>query len=96
MTMPLDVDAFIAASPWRFAVTMPESPHEYVVRGQVPDDQFESFVLHIREHGYRGRFRGRTYTYLDVGEWTYWTAGAPVEETVIINRAQRGAPSGPV
>jgi hypothetical protein len=40
----LDVEAFIEAAPWRFAKSMPHIPHEYIVRGQVPDDQFEAFI----------------------------------------------------
>ena len=63
-------------------------PHEYTVRGETPDEAFEWFVRHISEHGYRARFGERAYTYLEVDGWRYWTMGAPVEETTIINRAE--------
>ena len=78
---------FIACAPWRFAKTMPHLPHEYTVRGETPDQEFEWFVRHIREHGYRASFGGRAYTYLQVDGRKYWTMGAPVEDTTIINRA---------
>ena len=45
---------------------------------------FELFVRHIREH----RFGGRSYTYFEVDGWKYWTMGAPVEETRVINCAR--------
>ena len=71
---------------------MPEQPHEYTV-GETPDAAFESFVAHVREHGYRASYRGRDYIYLDVDCGKYWTMGAPVSETPLINRAEvRGNP----
>ena len=82
MLEPLNVEAFIEAAPWWFAKTMPHIPHEYVVRGRdVTDDQFEAFVQHIREHGYKARWGRHLNTYLNVGEHKYWRIG------VIINRA---------
>ncbi len=82
---------FIATSKWKFAVTMPETPHEYILRRETHDKAaFEKFVMHIRHHGYQQTFRGVSYTYLDVDGWQYWTMGAALEETILINRAQIG------
>ena len=81
------VRAFIAKAPWTFAKTMPDNPHDYTVRGQTPDGEFEQVVLLIREHGYKRPLGRTTYTYLDVDGWRYWTMGAPLEQTTIINRA---------
>ena len=86
--------AFIEQAPWRFARTMPHIPHWYSVRGQTPEDEFEACIRYIREHGYEATYRGpmnagrafRT-SYLAIGSWKYWTMGASVEETTIINRA---------
>jgi hypothetical protein len=79
---------FIDRAPWRFARTMPDEPHEYTIRGETPDEQFEWFVTYIRSHGYRGHYGGHDYTYLEVGGWRYWTMGASVAATTIINRSQ--------
>jgi hypothetical protein len=76
---------FIRSAPWRFAKTMPDQPHEYTLRGETPDGDFNRFVQHIREHGYRAEYGGRFYTYLEVDAWRYWTMGAPVESTTVIN-----------
>jgi len=80
--------AFIAAAPWRFAASMPHQRHWYTVRGQTPERDFEWFVDYIREQGYDGCFQGSLYRYLNVDGWRYWTMGAPVRETTIINRAR--------
>lgn len=32
---------------------MPDQPHEYTIRGETPDEEFDWFVLHVREHGHR-------------------------------------------
>jgi len=71
---------------------MPQIPHEYTTRRDVPIEEFESFVRYIREHGYEAEFAGKTYTYLNVDGWRYWTMGAPLEETTVINRARLDGP----
>lgn len=84
--------AFIARSRWVYAKTMPEHPHEYVTRKASAqlglEEMFERFVMHIRAHGYRERFGRATYTRLNLDEWKYWTMGAPLAITIILNRAQ--------
>jgi hypothetical protein len=87
-----DGESFVARAPWRFAKSMSEIPHEYTVRGQTPDDEFNEFVLMIRRVGYKRRFGKTTYTYLNIGGHRYWTMGAPLGETTIINRALLRAP----
>lgn len=83
---PDELRRFVAAATWTFARTMPEHPHWYTLRRQNDERVFEAFVMHVREHGYRARFAGAEYTYLDLDGYTYWTMGAPVEETTVLNR----------
>jgi hypothetical protein len=85
---PKAAEHFIAQAPWRFAKTMPDQPHEYTMRGEMADEDFDWFVRYIRECGYRDKYGGRYYTYLEVDGWRYWTMGAPVDATTIINRAE--------
>jgi hypothetical protein len=81
---------FIRTSPWTFARTMPEIPHEYTLRKNAPDEKlFERVVLYIREAGYEGIFGSATYTYLNIDGWKYWTMGAPLKDTTLINRAKK-------
>jgi hypothetical protein len=90
MQIDPDILEFIQTSQWRFAKTMPEHPHEYVVRNWRPDKEpvFERFVMLIREEGYDARFFDATYRYLEIGGWNYWTMGNPLAETTVLNRAK--------
>jgi hypothetical protein len=83
------VREFIEHHRWVFAKTMPQHPHEYTLRKNARDDQeFEAVVSFIRAEGYTERHNGRTYTYLNVDDWKYWTMGAPLPKTIILNRAR--------
>ena len=77
---------FIDTEKWTYAKTMPDWPHEYIVRDRVDETMFVEIVKHIRTHGYEGRFYKRAITYFDEDGTTYWTMGSPVDETTIINR----------
>ncbi|MGC9337990.1 MAG: hypothetical protein ACP5EQ_07880 [Candidatus Cloacimonadia bacterium] len=68
---------------------MPEWPHEYIVRSQVDEDLFVEFIHHIRSFGYEGRFYNKPIIYFDFDDMTYWTMGAPINETIIINRCKK-------
>lgn len=84
--LPTGLKEFIANNRWTYAKTMPEWPHEYIVRKNVDENLFVKLVNHIRENGYMGRFYNRPITYFDQAGWTYWTMGEPIEETTVINR----------
>jgi hypothetical protein len=83
---------FIAKSKWIFAKTMPETPHEYVLRRNCYaagyEHEFVRMVELIREHGYRGRFHKTRLTYMNIDDHRYWSMGAPIPETILINRAR--------
>ena len=86
--LPDALQEFIASSKWTFAKTMPEWPHEYLFRDWVERQLFETLVRHIRQHGFQGRFYQCVLTYFAEDGFLYWTMGAPVEETTIINRCK--------
>ena len=78
--------AFSSAS-WVFAKTMPENPHEYTLRKDWDSEYFDKAVTLIRRFGYKTKFKGRYYTQFNVADHFYWTMGAPIEKTILINRA---------
>lgn len=79
---------FIADSGWRFARTMPEAPDQYALRRHAASNAaLAASVTSIREHGYQRAWGRHTYTYLDVDGRPYWTMGAPLDQTILINRA---------
>jgi len=91
VTFPADLRAFVDAQQWTFAKTMPEWPHYYIVRDRVDEALFERLVVHIRARGREGRFYERTLIYYEDEEsgLVYWTMGAPLGETTIVNRCRR-------
>ena len=93
--MPKQVDSdklreMIARCQWTFAKTMPWAPHEYIVRGKCPltDEEFDYFVNMQRNYGKEERWGKYNFPYLYIDDYKYWTMGAPVEETIVINRAK--------
>lgn len=83
----------IARCEWTFAKTMPFAPHEYIVKERCPltTEEFEYFVNMQREHGVKERWGKYNNPYLYVDDYKYWTMGAPLEETTVINRAKASA-----
>ena len=80
----------IARCHWTFAKTMPFAPHEYIVRDKCPltDEEFVYFVEMQRKYGIKERWGKYNNPYLYIDDYKYWTMGAPIEETTVINRAK--------
>jgi hypothetical protein len=93
MAAPADFDPrqFVAAAPWRFAKTMADIPHEYVVEDKVPDrDGFAAFVTHIAAHGYRARWRHLPPNrYLELDGWRYWVMPGRGDDSILIINRER-------
>jgi hypothetical protein len=85
-SFPAFLRAFVDMAEWALAKTMPEWPHEYTVRSRVDEALFERLVTHIRDSGHEGRFYQRVITYYEEAGLVYWTMGAPLSETTIVNR----------
>lgn len=98
MTTPtgtFNMRGFIASRSWREAKTYAETiPHSYTVRKGAGDLEFEEAAAFIRQHGAPRRFGRRNFVYLELDGWEFWTMGAPLGDTTILNRqsvAQRAA-----
>ena len=78
-----------SCSRWIFAKTYTNfAPHEYILRKDFPSFVFSNMVRVIRKHGFKARYgRFKPQIYFICGDHYYWTMGAPVEETTVINRA---------
>jgi hypothetical protein len=91
-----DARRYVAEVRWQFAKTMPQWPHEYTVREWRPDleQSFEEFAQLIRQAGVVKPWPADAavpryhHTYLELDGWEYWTMGAPIAETTVINRAR--------
>lgn len=82
-----DVQRWLESQRWIFARSRPNNPHSYCLRREAEDERmFEKVVEHVREYGSPYPWWGRTYDQYVAGEYCYWTMGAPIPETVLINR----------
>ena len=87
--LPEKLRYFVRGQKWTFAKTMPQWPHEYIVRERVDENFFEELVRHIRANGFEAPFYDEKYIYYEEDGMLYWTMGAPVNETTIINRCKK-------
>lgn len=82
-----DVNQSFLAHDWIFAKTMPQNPHWYTLRKAWRDDRaFEQAVTTIRQYGSQEQYRNSWYTVLDINDMRYWTMGASLDQTILINR----------
>jgi hypothetical protein len=81
------IEAFEAHT-WRFASSMPWVPHYYIIRDKWDHPlPFTDVVQFIYANGVLMRWgRKPPKPYLDIGEWRYFSMGAPAHETTVINR----------
>ena len=91
-----EAQSYIAKVRWQFAKTMPQWPHEYTVRDWNLEQEsgFLAFAELIQCIGVvkpwpRDSLEPKYHLqYLEIEGWEYWTMGAPILETTVINRAR--------
>jgi hypothetical protein len=86
------VEQLLLSHAWKVATSAryAKLPHAYTLRRTWDNDEdFVWCVEYIRRVGYQERFIGRTWTYLDAGEFQFWDCGGPVTDVGLINRAVR-------
>jgi hypothetical protein len=86
---PEELRNFVGEEKWTYAKTMPQWPHEYIVRARVDENVFEKLVRHIRANGCEAPFYDEKFIFFEEGGILYWTMGAPVNETTLINRCRK-------
>ena len=85
---PTEFENFIDKSSWRFAKTMPKIPHWYTLRKNADNREFDNAVQFIRAFGYDDWYWGKKYKAINVKGFKYWTMGAPIKKTILINRKE--------
>jgi hypothetical protein len=75
---------------WTYAKTMPQCPHEYIVRGKTADDAtYFAMFRTIEVHGVWGKWNDMPRQYLHPGDsYYYWKMTDDISESIIINRAK--------
>ena len=90
------VEKFIAEVEWRFAKTMPQWPHWYVMKDWNPgrEGEFMELVRRIFGEGRDEQWGAgkweRTVRYYFAGDFKYWVMDPTIEATDLINRARIG------
>ncbi len=83
---------FINMFKWTYAKTYAKiCPHEYIVKDRIDQNQWDIFaevVALIREEGFKANYKSKLGEYYILDDHYYWTMGAPVEETTVLNRAK--------
>lgn len=79
---------FINNQKWIFAKTYADkAPHEYCLKKNCENiEQFNSAVQFIRDIGVKEKFFKRAFIYFYHDGYKYWTMGAPIPQTILINR----------
>ncbi len=81
-----DVAGLLHSNRWIYAKTMPKHPHFYTLRKEWTSG-FTEVAAVIRDHGYPEMFYKKQFIRFDINDMKYWTMGAPLQETILINRA---------
>ena len=85
--LPTSIRAVIGSLTFRFAKTMPEIPHEYVVCSPDNEAAYVALFSAIMEDGVYERWAGRYKRYLYPGDgWKYWAMTTELRESRVINR----------
>ena len=83
-----EVSEILEAQEYKFSKTMPHIPHSYTLKETWDSSEwFMSIVGYIRENGVQERWGRYNHHYLYLNGYKYWTMGAPIGETILINRA---------
>ena len=84
---------YAATFTWTYAKTMPQCPHEYIVKGKTAvTDAYEAMFYTIGELGDWGDWKGTPQQYYRPGDgYYYWRMTGDINESVIINRAKEEA-----
>jgi hypothetical protein len=83
----------IAALSFREAKTMPEAPHEYVVRTPKNEAAYVALFNLIVEHGVPETWGRRKYQYWCPGDgWKYWRMTNDIRQSRVLNRARADTP----
>ena len=64
--------AYIDSMNWRFARTMPQCPHWWVLRENGSAREFDFVAGLIKRFGYPDKWGSRTNSYLVIGKFKYW------------------------
>jgi hypothetical protein len=91
-----ELEEWMGRVSWRFAKTMPRHPHSYTLLREQDEETFLRVVMTIWDLGHDRSYLRRPWRSLDIGDFYVWVhtlpepgMSAPLEKTILINRAPR-------
>ncbi len=85
----LNLTRLLETQPFRYAKTYPDIPHWYTLRKHWELEEFHRSVIILRELAEEEVFYYKKYLVFGANGEKYWTMGAPVEQTELINRTTK-------
>jgi hypothetical protein len=84
-----EIVAILNDHEWKFAKTFKyKAPHWYTLREKWNDDPlFDKIVQEVRNNANTEYFWRKPFEVLTYEGWKYWSMGAPIDETILINKA---------
>jgi hypothetical protein len=82
---------FVEQVDWRFAKSIPNWPHFYIVEKEITDQKgFRAAKSFVLEEGRDGKFYNLDVRYYDVDGWTYWSSplNSSLDEQYMLNRCK--------
>ena len=80
-----EILAWVKTLEWRFAKSMAAIPHWYSIKWWLEEDAHEkyaNFARLIQSEGVDERFYSKTYRYLYLDGFKYWTMSDPILKSV--------------
>ncbi len=79
---------FVDSQKWIFAKTYAnKAPHSYCLKKNCENiERFNQAVQFIRDNGVKEFFYRKAFIYFYHDGYKYWTMGAPIAQTILINR----------
>ena len=84
-----EVVSLLDKAEWKFAKTFShKAPHWYALREKWNnDEEFDFLVQWLRDNSVTRYFWRKPFQVFIYKGWRYWTMGAPINETILINKA---------
>ncbi len=89
LPLPMALQRFVDSAGWTSSKSLPEWPHEYLLRRQADDAEFVQLARHIRKHGYVGHYYFMRTTYYEDRGLVYCAMGATPETMGMIFRCRK-------
>ena len=88
---PESFSNYVKKAPWRFAKSVPNWPHFYIVEQDLPDSEsYRKARSFIQDCGRDGTFYDIQVRYYDLDGWTYWASPIkePTMQQYMLNRCK--------